>query len=207
MEAWEHEQFNSYYESSSGRGWQRYHNVSSHRTRYETVEDSERLASRKGDIIKFGSGYYERGFGDWRDWFLNREQKKLFWQRIENIPKYAIYQFAVVANRYKWIKYKCVTWQDYGVILMFVTGNKPCRIRKYYVGRPYERVSYFPHIRKDGSIYVKMKKPFRVIDKTWFLFDFNLSEFIINLLKNYGDTEECRDMFLKKIKQLLENNI
>jgi hypothetical protein len=90
---------------------------------------------------------------------------------------------------------------------MFVTGSKPCKIRKYFTRKPYENVSYFPHIRKDGSIYVKMKKPFRVIDKTWFLFDFNLSEFITNLLKNHGDTEESRDMFLKKIKQLLEKTI
>ncbi|MCK5601438.1 hypothetical protein KAR91_06210 [Candidatus Pacearchaeota archaeon] len=205
MEPWEHEQFNSYYENmimSRGR-WR----GSSHRTRYETVEDSERLATRKGDIIKFGSGYHERSFGDWRDWFLNREQKKLFWQRTRNIPNYAIHQFAIVANRYKWIKYKTMTWHDYGVILMFVTGNKPCRIRKYYAGqRPYEYVSYFPHIQNDG-IYVKMKKPFKVIDKTWFLFDFNLSEFIIDLLTKYGDKEKSRDMFLEKIKQLLEKNI
>lgn len=206
MEPWEHEQFDSYYENMTMiRG--RWHG-SSHRTRYETVEDSERLHTRKGDIIKFGSGYYERGFGDWRDWFLTREQKKLFWQRRKDTAKYAINQFAIVANRYKWIKYKTTTWHDYGAILMFVTGDKPCKTRKYYVGSgPYNRISYFPHIRKDGSIYVKMKKPFRVIDKTWFLFNFNLSEFIINLLKNYGDTEECRDIFLDKIKQLLENNI
>jgi hypothetical protein len=204
MEPWEHEQFNSYYENkrvAHGR-WC----ISSHRTRYETMEDSKRLAMRKGDIIKFDSGYYERSFGDWKDWFLTREQKKLFWNRNKNIPKYAMNQFAVVANRYKWIKYKYVTFQDYGAIVMFVTGNSPCRIRKYYTERPYERVSYFPHIQKDG-IYVKMKKPFKVIDKTWFLFDFNLSEFISDLLKNYGDKEESRDMFLKKIKQLLEKTI
>ncbi len=205
MEPWEHEQFNSYYDNRR-MCWGMLHS-SSHRTRYETVEDSERLATRKGDIIKFGSGYYERGFGDWRDWFLTREQKKQSWQRRQDIPKYAIQQFAVVANRYRWIKYKsCYIYQDYGVILMFVTGNNPCQVRKYYTGRPYKRVSYFPHIRKNG-IYVKMKKPFKVVDKTWFLFDFNLSEFITDILKKYGDTEECRDMFLKKIKQLWEKNI
>jgi len=208
MEPWEHEQFDSYYESCiTHRSNYGHRKMSSHRTRYETVEDSKRLTTRKGDIIKFGSGYYEINFKDWRDWFPKKEQKILFWPRNKSIPKYAMNQFAVVANRYRWIKYKnYMTYQDYGVILMFITGSKPCRIRKYYMARPYKYVSYFPHIRKDG-IYVKLKEPFKVIDKTWFLFDFNLSEFITNILKDYGDTEECRDMFLKKIKQLLENNI
>ena len=46
------------------------------------------------------------------------------------------------------------------------------------------------------------------VDKgVWFLFDFNLTEFIMGLVDNYGDGENSRDMFLKKIKEVWENNI
>ncbi len=201
MESWEHEQFNSYYEPYRFRG-------SSHRTRYETVPDSKRLGARKGDIIKFGSGFYERPFGDWKDWFLtSRADRKIFWNRRKSIPLYSIHQFAVVANHYRWIKYKSKTFMDYGAIIMMVTGKKPCHFRKYYIDKPYRKISAFPHIHKDRNIYVKMKKPFKVIDKTWFLFDFNLSEFITKLLSVGGESEESRDMFLKKVKQILEANI
>ena len=205
MEPWEHEQFNSYYEPCGKFGRFR---GSSHRTRYETVPDSKRLGARKGDIIRFGSGYHKQNFGDWRDWFPNsRVDKKKFWTRNPSIAKYADHQFAVVANRYRWIKYKSQTFMDYGAIIMMVTGKKPCHSRKYYINKPYRKISAFPHIHKDRNIYVKMKKPFNVIDKTWFLFDFNLSEFITKLLIKDGDSEESRDMFLKKVKQILEANI
>jgi len=209
MEAWKHESFNSYNVYSPSCGRFRFHLTGQeYPTRYETVEDSERLSIRKGDIVRFGSGYYERDFGDWRDWFpTSRVDKKKFWRRNPIIAKYADNQYAVIVNRYRWIKYKRQTYIDYGKILMFLTGSKPCKTRKYYVTKPYRKTSTFPHLHRDGNIYVKMKKPFKVIDKTWFLFDFNLSEFIAKLLTKYGDSEESRDMFLKKTKQILETNI
>jgi len=210
MEPWEHEQFNSYniYKSrwSLRNGIRNPNGCREYKTRYETVKDSERLDIRKGDIVKFGSGYFEQDFGDWRDWFPpSKVDKKKFWNRDPNIAKYADYQYAIIVNRYRWIKYKRQIYIDYGKILMFLTGSKLCKIRKYYVAKPYKKISAFPHIHRDGNIYVKMKKPFKVIDKTWFLFDFNLSEFITKLLSKYRDSEESRDIFLKKIKQLLEN--
>ncbi len=211
MEPWEHEQFNSYniYKSrwSSRNGIKNPNGCKGYKTRYETVKDSERLHTRKGDIIRFGSGYHEQKFGDWRDWFPNsKDDKKKFWRRNPYIAKYADHQYAVIVNRYRWIKYKHQTFIDYGKIIMFLTGSKPCKIRRYYVDKPYKEISAFPHLHRDGNIYVKMKKPFTVVNKTWFLFDFNLSEFITKLLSNYGDSEESRDMFLKKIKQILETN-
>ena len=206
MEPWEHEAFDDHYCGHT------YHNGkwydSNHPTRYETVPDSARFMSRKGDIIKFGSGFYERPFGDWKDWFLtSREDKKIFWQRNKAIPIYAIQEYAFIANRYRWIKYKWENFKDYGAIIMMATGPKPCRSRKYYTTRPYHIVSAFPHQKlRSGNIHVRMKKPFRIVDNVWFLFDFNLSEFIMGLLDNYGDGENSRDMFLKKIKEVWENN-
>jgi len=208
MEPWEHEAFDDHYYGSKMWGG-RVHN-SNHPTRYETVQDSKRLGSRKGDIIRFGSGFYERPFGDWRDWFLaSREDKKIFWQRKESVPIYAINQYAIIANRYRWIKYKDYkTFMDYGAIIMMTTGPKACRSRKYYTVRPYRMISAFPHKKlRTGNINVRMKKPFRVVDNVWFIFDFNLSEFIEKLLQKYGDDETSRDMFLKKIKEVWENNI
>lgn len=204
-EPWEHESFNSRNHGRSHYGGRNTHFV--YDTRYETVKDSTKLLTRKGDIIKFGSGYYERHFNDWRDWFpTTKADKRKFWPRRSNIAKYAMNQYALVANRYRWMKFKHQTYIDYGVIAMFVTGKKPCQIRKYYTDRPYHIISAFPHINRNGNIFVKMKKPFRVVDKQWFLFDFNLSEFIIELMK-HGDSEESRDVFLKKTKELLETNI
>ncbi len=89
MEPWEHEAFNNHYYGKTKRNgrWRNSH----HSTRYETVQDSNRLASRKGDIIKFGSGYWEIPFGDWRDWFLKSRKEKLkLMTRNRNIPDYAM---------------------------------------------------------------------------------------------------------------------
>jgi hypothetical protein len=206
MEPWEHESYNVTKESRS-----RYVRGETYaiRTTYKTIEDHDGLFVRKGDIIRFGNGYNERPFGDWKDWFLTREQKKLFWTRHPKIPYYASNQYAVVVNRYKWIKYKRFgIFRDYGYITMFITGNKPCRIKKFYGTSPFRTVSCFPHLSHiDGGIHADIKKPFSVVDGTWFLFDFNLSEFIQNLLDKYEETELSRDLFLKKLKEVWEANI
>ena len=203
MEPWEHEAFNG--KTKRNGRWRNSH----HSTRYETVQDSNRLASRKGDIIKFGSGYWEIPFGDWRDWFLKSRKEKLkLMTRNRNIPDYAMNQYAMIANRYRWIKYKYKTYTDYGAIVMMVTGNKPCHPRKFYMNRPYRMISAFPHKKlRSGNIHVRMKKPFRVVDNMWFLFDFNLSEFIETITQIHGDCEISRDMFLMKIKEVWGTNL
>ncbi len=204
-EAWEHE--SSGKESYMGR--RRHRGQGStilYEKEYQTVMDSDRLATRKGDIVKFGSGFFERPFGDWREWFLtSRKDRERFWTRDTRIPIYAINQYAVVANRYRWVKYKYRTYTDYGVIFMMITGDNPCHIRRYYVERPYQMISAFPHKKlRSGNIHVRMKKPFQIVGNTWFLFEFNLSMFIEKLLQKYGEGETSRDMFLKKIKQVWE---
>lgn len=207
MQPWHHETFNDHYYGARMMNGRQYD--SDHPTRYETVPDSKRLMSRKGDILKFGSGFYERPFGDWKDWFLtSREDRKIFWQRKTSVPLYAVHQYAFIANRYRWIKYKGYkNYMDYGAIVMMATGPKPCRARKYYTTRPYQMISAFPHKKiRTGNINVRMKKPFSVRSNVWFLFDFNLSEFIEKLLQNHGDCEKSRDMFLEQIKLTWEDN-
>jgi len=211
MEPWDHEkQTSKYYRRQFGfYNAQRGGHSKPILTRriYETIADKPALSKRKGDIVKMESGYYENLSGDWRDWFLAKSEKKKHWRRNKGVSLHAMDQYAVVANRYKCIKYKHATYSDYGSTIMFLTGNKPCHIRKYYIAYPFKVLSKFPHIRKNGSIYVRMKKPFRVVDKTWFIFDFNLSDYINNLLEKYEDCELTRDMFLSKIKEVWEYNI
>lgn len=173
---------------------------------YETI-DNKRLTRRKGDILKFDSGYYEWNFDDWRDWFLTRAKKKEHWYRDPKIPEYAMSEYALVANRYKVTKTKGrVEFRDYGTAMILLSGPKKTMIRRYFAVAPFTVKSKFPHINKRGFAYVRMKKPFRVINKEWFLYDFNLSEFIFDLLSKYGVCEQSRNMFIQKTQGLMEEN-
>jgi len=170
---------------------------------YHTVEDSPRLSLRKGDIVKFGSGYYEYLKG-WPEWFLkSREDKKKFWPRDET-PFYAQNQYAIVVNRYVWKKFKrWGTYSDYGVIIMMITGPAIGHIRKYYTNKPFKIKSLYPHNEKIKGRFIKLKKPFKTIHDNLFLSDFNITSFINKLEKKFGDIEKTRNLFLEKICLLL----
>jgi len=200
MEVWDYQKHSDYYH---GMGYR--HSI--FQRTFEAVLDSKKLSSRKGDIIKFNSGYHKNNFYDWREWFVNQEDKKKFYRRNKKIPFYAMNEYGIVINRYRVVKYKYRTFADYGVIIMMLTGSKPGHIRKYYTTYPYKIISKFPHIKQGGGIHVKMKKPFHITNKIWSIYNFNLSKFITELIKNYGNNEFSRNMFLKQIKELLENNI
>ena len=202
IKPWEHESYSDIY---CGSCWGRRISGGFKRT-YSTVKDSPRLFLRKGDIIRFGSGYYEYLRG-WPEWFLvNREDKKKFWAR-DATPYYAQNQYAIVINRYKWEKHKYLTFTDYGVIIMMITGSQIGRIRKFYTDRPFKTKSIYPHNEKVKGRFIKLKKPFNTIKDNLFLPGFNLTSFINKLEKKFGDTEEARDLFLEKICLLLEVNL
>ncbi len=90
----------------------------------ESLKDSGRLSLRKGDIVKFGKGHLKK---DFREWFLTGKDKKKYLERYTippyNVPKYAMNQYGIVVNRYKITKYKCLTFRDYGSIIMMITGK------------------------------------------------------------------------------------
>jgi hypothetical protein len=203
IKPWEHESYsNTYY------GYQYGQRISGgYKRTYQTVEDSPRLFLRKGDIIKFGSGYHETLRG-WPEWFLmSREDKKKFWRR-DATPFYAQNQYAIVLNRYVWRKFKkFITYSDYGVIIMMITGPQIGRIRKYYNNRPFRTKSIYPHNEKIKGRFIKMKKPFKTIMDNLLLPGFNITKFINKLEKKFGDTEEARDLFLEKMCSLLEVKI
>lgn len=194
IEPWKHESYSdTYYNYFRQRGYKRV---------YSTVEDSPRLWLRKGDIVEFGSGYYENLNG-WKEWFLTeREDKKKFWPR-DATPFYAQNQYAIVVNRYKWTKYKHTTFADYGVIVMMITGSAIGHIRKFYANRPFKKKSFYPHNEKIKGRFIKMKKPFTTIANELFLPGFNITSFLNGIKKKYGDGEEGRDLFLEKMCLLL----
>lgn len=175
-----------------------------HKRVYHTVEDSSRLALRKGDIVKFGAGYYEHSLRGWAEWFVTeRKDKKKFWVR-DATPFYAQNQYAIVMNRYVWKKFKrWITFSDYGVIIMMITGPKIGHIRKFYTNRPFKTKSFYPHNEKIKGRFIKMKKPFKTINDNLFLPGFNITSFLNGIKKKYGDGEEGRDVFLKKMCLLL----
>lgn len=202
IKPWEHKSYSDIY---MGHCWGR-KSTKPHKRTYETVKDSARLYLRKGDIVRFGSGYYEHFLTGWPEWFLvGREDKKKYWQR-DATPFYAQNQYAIVVNRYKWIKHKYLKFTDYGVIIMMITGPQIGRIRKFYTNKPFKIKSCYPYNKIKGR-YIKLKKPFKTIKDNLFLPGFNITSFINKLEKKFGDTEEARDLFLEKICLLLEVKI
>ena len=72
---------------------------------YQMVKDSPRLRLRKGDVV----------------------------QVSQYCPsEYARGQFGVVIDRYRWVKFKFQTYTDYGTTIMFLTGKKKGKMKKFY---------------------------------------------------------------------------
>ncbi len=125
--------------------------------RFTTISDSPRLYWRKGDVIQFNSGFYGFYSDDWKQWFLKTKDKIKFLPVNKQIPKYARNEYAIVLNRYKWIKQKGRIWIDYGVILMMLTGSKAGRVRRYYASAyPWTRVKNYPYEHCRKHIGVKL---------------------------------------------------
>lgn len=75
--------------------------------KYEIVEDNPRLGLRKGDIVRFS-------------------HSPIF-------PKEIRGEMGVVLERFKLVKDKGYhTFQDYGAIVMIITGEMKGKIRKYF---------------------------------------------------------------------------
>jgi len=111
----------------------------------------------RGDIIKFGSGYYRSyDIEEWREWFQPKEEylKHLHENlvRDKRIPLYARTEFAMLLSRYKWTKYKFTTYRDYGSILMMLTGKNTGNVFKIYSSTPFSIYASFPY--GDGGSYI-----------------------------------------------------
>lgn len=108
----------------------------------EIINDNKGMWKR-GDIIKFGSGFLHSY--DYKEWFLKDEDKYKYLKRDARIPKYASNQYAVLMSRYRITKNKHGSiYRDYGSYVMFITGSKIGRIKRYYTCTPFQAVAYFP---------------------------------------------------------------
>jgi len=124
---------------------------------FKIIRDKKQNYWMRGDIVKFSSGYFEWRFEHrypWKKWFMNtndylnalRNDPETF--RDKKIPMYARLEYGMVLTRYKWIKdkdYHGKVFQDYGSIIMMLTGAKVGRIRRYYIKCPYEIISPYPY--------------------------------------------------------------
>ena len=72
---------------------------------FQIVNDSPRLRLKRGDVVQV-SNYC--------------------------VSQYARGQFGVVIDRYRWVKFKWETYIDYGTTIMFLTGKKKGKTKKFY---------------------------------------------------------------------------
>ncbi len=161
---------------------------------FTTIPDNKQLWWRKGDVIQFNSGFYGFYSNDWKQWFLKTKDKIKFLPVNKRIPKYARNEYAMVLNRYKWIKQKGRIYTDYGVILMMLTGSKAGRVRRYYASSyPWNLVKQYPYEHCRKHIGVKLD------------IDYNL----INTMKHINCTykgEQARDLFLSCVYHIINDS-
>jgi hypothetical protein len=148
----------------------------------------ENTEHKKGDIYKFGSGFHEVDFGDWKDWFLkSRKDKMKFWRKIIKIPKYARNQYAILMCRYKITRVKYRTFTDYGSHLMFISGSKPGHLRRYYQGVPAVNCGQFPYFHKNKVVTKLFSK-------------LGIENLAQDLYLKYGKTEKARTLFIEEVQ-------
>jgi len=148
----------------------------------EYLDDNPMMMLRKGDIVQFNSGFFKRLHG-WPSWFLQEEEKKRYWRKDKRTPVYARDQYAVVAGRYRKVKFKYHTFADYGVVVMMLTGTSVGHMRHYYSsGFPFTIKSIYPQT----LYYKKMSK----------LIPQNVAD-IIHM--GYADTNEDRNLLLSRL--------
>jgi hypothetical protein len=155
----------------------------------EVIEDTFGNSWKRGDIVKFGSGYWDSY--NYKNWFLNEEDKRHQLTRDTRIPKYAINQYAILMTRYRVMKNKEGSiFRDYGSHIMILTGQKTGKLRRYFSYTPYSLVGSFPY----NNIANFVKK---------MLTDIGALPIATSINTKYGNTPKSRTLFL----ELLQNKI
>ena len=141
---------------------------------------------KRGDIIKFGNGYF--GSYDYKDWFLNDEDKALRLSRDNRIPFYAMNEYAVLMTRYRVVKNKHGSiFKDYGSHIMMLTGSKIGKMRRYYSCNPFTLVDNFPYKQNDSVA-------------TDILTHLNAIDLANKLYSTYGNTPTSRTLFVDSLQ-------
>lgn len=159
---------------------------------YDCIQEpmgDERTLWKRGDIIKFGSCYFNSY--DYKDWFLKEEDKFKYMIKRPNIPMYASYQYAVMMCRYRVTKNKgYATYRDYGTHVMFISGTKPGRLKKYFATTPFNHIASFPYVDLSEDV----KKIFS---------DLGIDKLPNELCKLYDNTTKARTLFASILQDKL----
>lgn len=157
---------------------------------YEYLDDNPRMNFRKGDIVKFSDGFYHTPFSDWKEWFLERRDKKKFYKRDPKVPVYARNQLAIVIGRYRKVKFKYSRFADYGVIIMMLSGPKIGHIRHYWgtgMNRPFKIVGRFPKLPSAKYLLNKILQQIKEIYS-----------------EPYEDSNESRNNLVSRVYQVFQ---
>jgi len=162
----------------------RNHNTNNSPTRFvkEYLDDNPAMAYRKGDIIKFNDGFFHREYYDWRGWFLTKKDQTKYYKRNPAVAKYTRNQIGIIIGRYRKIKFKYMTFTDYGVISMLLTGPKIGHIRHYWTAKPFKIISPFELPLKSKVVRKKM-----------------MPEILDMLDAPYEDTNEDRNLLVSRL--------
>jgi hypothetical protein len=165
------------------------------------VKDSKRCINRLASIVKLDSCWRRIYNNDWRDWFLDENDKdKSQYKKIPNIPKYCSEEYGLVVNKYKKIKIKSGTkFYDYGLIVMMLTGSKVGRVKSFYMTSPFIKVCDFNNIPK----LRKLKEPFKYVKGNLCLQDLNITKLSKDIRNEYGIEEEARRRFINILHENL----
>jgi len=147
----------------------------------EYLDDNPVMTYRKGDILKFTDGFFHRKHSDWREWFLTKEDEKLFWSRNPAVSKWSRNQLAIVVGRYRKVKFKYQRFADYGVVTMLLTGPRVGHTRHYWSAKPFNMIC--PFGRKLSKVLRKKLMP----------------EMLDILDAPYKDTNEERNLLVSRL--------
>jgi hypothetical protein len=156
-------------------------------TRYLSDEDciikNPKFYCRKGDIVRFYGGYFDKTPEGWHDWFLQKKDRKKFRVRDHLIPQYAMNQFAIVAGvAITYVKQPGATYYFDAFITMLISGRNMGKMQAFPKYRmPFERKVLF------GS-----KIPDRLKDK--------IPTYVVDLYnQDYNITDSARRSLLTEL--------
>ena len=162
----------------------------------ELVKDSTKSRNRIGNIVKINSSFRKKNFNDWREWFLTRYDKRKRRVKIPWAPLYCSNEYGIIVNRYRIVKHKgYISFKDYGIVIMMITGPKIGRVKRFYMVTPYKIFCKFEDIPK----LKKIKKPYQTINDKVTLSDFNINNLSSSIINEFGVGEEARRTFVNKI--------
>lgn len=166
---------------------------------FQLIKDNKRGYWKRADIVRFETGYnayYFHRDSSWKEWFMEKDD---YLNSIHNhpqshfhgkVPMYARLEFAMILSRYKWIKVKRERiYQDYGSIILMLTGSKAGHIRKYYARTPFMFVTRYPydHIMQYWKERNVTEPPELSRIHEAMNYSDNREQFILNMISSYQD--------------------